>query len=226
MKWLKKFLAFGFQSYACNLYESTLVKRNETDFLPRIQNLTFDIVTTRQQYDELVSAGFDLSQTGSEARSMLDQGAVVGLIFAGKELASMEWAAMTDKANRAINIYPLKIDFSQKEAYASGVWTNPKYRRNGLHTYVYYRVYDYLRRNGVMTVRSIVATDNVAAQKAHMRFAPQEKIYARARYLRLLGLQFWNERLLTQPSTAGPLESFAIASGRAKKGPQSIASDD
>jgi ribosomal protein S18 acetylase RimI-like enzyme len=202
MRFLKRLAAFVFQSYFCDLYESTLIERNEADFLPRIRNLTFHIVYTAQRLDELVSAGFDLAHSNTETRSMLEQGAVVGLLFVDRELASMEWAATSEQANRAINIYPLKINFSQKEAYASGVWTNPKFRRNGLHIYVYYKVYDHLRNAGIATIRSIVATDNIAAQKAHDRFAPQEKRYARAHYLRILGLQIWKEELFNRQSTA------------------------
>jgi ribosomal protein S18 acetylase RimI-like enzyme len=193
MSLFKKILVFIFQSYSCCLYESSLVKRNEDDFRPEIRNFTFKVITAPQQLDELVSAGYDLSLCDPETRSILGKGAVAGFLFVGRELASTEWAAMSKNANKAINIYPLKIDFSQKEAYASGVWTNPQFRRKGLHTYVYYKVYEFLRENGIKTVRSIVATDNLAAQKAHDKFAPQEKVYARARYLRLLGLHFWNE---------------------------------
>lgn len=195
MNLFNRLAALTFQSYSCYLYESTLIKRNEADFLPRVGNLTFKLVTKIPQLDELASAGFDLSQIDTETRSALEKGAMAGLLFVDSELASMEWAAMTEQANRAINIYPLKIDFSQKEAYASGVWTNPKFRRNGLHTYVYYKVYDFLRINGVKTVRSIVAIENIAAQKAHEKFAPHEKLHGRARYLKILGFQFWSEKL-------------------------------
>jgi ribosomal protein S18 acetylase RimI-like enzyme len=202
MRWFSRFAAFIFQSYSCYLYESSLIKRSEADFLPRIRNSIFSLITSEQQLDELESAGLELSHIDTEARSMLGRGTVAGLLFVGRELVSVEWVALNEQANRIINIYPLKIDFRQKETYASGVWTNPKFRRNGLHTYVYYKVYDFLRENGIRTVRSIVATDNLAAQKAHNRFAPQEKIYARAHYLRILGLHFWNEEPFNQQSAA------------------------
>jgi ribosomal protein S18 acetylase RimI-like enzyme len=193
---IKEILSFIFQSYSCDLYEQEPVKRNEAEFLPGIHDLSFIMVNDLQQLEDLNTAGFDLLNFRIETRNMLEKGAAVGLIFIGKELASMEWVAMNVQANRAINIYPLKIDFYRKEAYASGVWTNPKFRRKGLHTYVYYKAYDFLRKNGVKLVRSIVATDNIAAQKAHQRFFPEEKIYGRARYLKILGFQFWHEERL------------------------------
>ena len=196
----------AFQSFSCYLYESLLVERDEADFLPRLGNLTFNLVKSKAQVDALANSGFKLSPLNAEARSMLEQGALAGLLFVGKELASMEWAAANERANRAINIYPLKIDFSRKEAYASGVWTAPEFRRKGLHACVYFKLYDALRKNGIVTVKSIVATDNIAAQKAHQRFAPQERVYATARYLKILGMQIWTEEPLHQPSAIRRLE--------------------
>lgn len=196
----------AFQSLSCYLYESLLVEREEADFLPCLGNLTFILVKSKARLDGLAASGFNLSPLNAEAWSMLEQGALAGLLFVGQELASMEWAAASERANRAINIYPLKIDFSRKEAYASGVWTSPEFRRNGLHTYVYFKLYDSLRKSGVVTVKSIVATDNIAAQKAHQRFAPQERVYAAVRYLKILGMQFWSEVPLDQRSALGQLE--------------------
>jgi hypothetical protein len=110
----------------------------------------------------------------------------------------VEWIALSRQANSAINVYPLKIDFTQRESYAAGVWTNPKFRRNGLHTYVYYKMYDFLRESGKLRVLSIVASDNIPAIRAHFKFAPDERIYARARYIQLFNLRFWKESPLTR----------------------------
>jgi ribosomal protein S18 acetylase RimI-like enzyme len=205
MVWLRKLVDFMFNSYSCYLYENSLIKRNEADFLPGISNLSFEIVSTKQHVHELQSNGFDMSKFDKQALSMLEQGAVVGVLFVDKELASMEWVAMNKQANRAINIYPIKIDYSIKEAYASGVWTKPKFRRRGLHTYVYYKVYDFLRQNGITVVRSIVAIDNKAAQRAHAKFAPQEKIYAKVHFWKVMWMQFWKEERLDQLHRAGLL---------------------
>jgi ribosomal protein S18 acetylase RimI-like enzyme len=201
----KKIGAFIFQNYSCYLYENELTKRGEGEFLPAIKEFNFKIVTKPQELDELVRDGFDVSKGDAEARNMLEQGAIAALLFVNNELASTEWAAVNEKANRAINIYPLTIDFSKGEAYASIVWTSPNYRRKGLHNYVYYKLYDYLRENGVKKVKSIVATDNLPAQKVHQKMGPQEKIYGRARYLKIFGMAFWSEVPSSRQSSAGRL---------------------
>lgn len=195
---LRKVLAFllVYENFACYLYKSTLIRRNESDFTPRIKKFTLKIISEKQQLNELVNDGFDLSLHSAKAKYRLEKGAVACLVFMDKELASMEWVAMNAAAKARIDNYPCKVDFSNKEAYAGGVWTNPKYRGNGLHKYVYYKIYDFLRENGIMTVRSIVEVNNTAAQKSHDKFAPEEKIEAKARYLRIMGLQYWRETAL------------------------------
>jgi hypothetical protein len=198
MSLFRKLLSSIFQTYVCYLYENILTRRNEADFLPGIRNICFIIVRTKQQFDDLIMAGYDLSDYDSETWSLLEKGVLAGLLFIEKDLASVEWIAQNPQANSAINIYPLKIDFSLREAYAAGVWTNPKYRRKGLHTYVYYKIYDFLRESGKTRVLSIVASDNIPANRAHFKFAPDERIYARARYIQLFNLRFWKESPLTQ----------------------------
>ena len=195
MTLLRRLLGFllVYENFTCYVYKSTLTSRNENDFLPRINEFTLKIISTKQQLHELVNRGFDLSSHFARAQHRLGKGAIACLVFIGKELASMEWVAMNAKAKASIDIYCCKVDFSNKEAYAGGVWTNPKYRGKGLHIYVYYKIYDFLRDNGIMTVKSIVEVNNSAALKSHDRFAPEEKIVATAHYLRVMGLHFWRE---------------------------------
>ena len=159
------------------------------------------IVSTKPQLKNWSNSGFDLSLVSAKAKYRLEKGAIACLVFVGKELASMEWAAMTAEAKASIDSYPCRMDFSNKEAYAGDVWTNPKYRGNGLHLYTYYKIYDFLRENGILTVRSIVEVNNTAAMKSHDRFAPEEKIDAKARYFRIMGLHFWKETPLKRADT-------------------------
>jgi hypothetical protein len=191
----KKLLAFllVYENFTCYVYDATLISRNEDDFKPRMDDFTLKILSTKQALNELVNNGFDLSPHLARTKHRLEKGATVCLAFVGKELASMEWVAMNAEAKKSIDVYPCEIDFSRKEAYAGGVWTNPKYRGKGLHIYVYYKIYDFLRENGLTTVKSIVEVHNTAALKSHERFAPEEKIKAKAHYLRVMGLHFWWE---------------------------------
>jgi ribosomal protein S18 acetylase RimI-like enzyme len=178
------------------LYACRLSKRNEADFLPKIREFTLKTISTIKELDDLTAAGFDLSLDSPITRRGIEKGAVAFLLFVGTELASRELVATSAAAKAAIDKYPYKVDFEHAEACASGVWTNPKFRNQGLHLYVFYKAYDYLRENGIQLVRSIVWIDNIAAQKAHARFAPDIKKYARGRYFKILGLPFCKEVVL------------------------------
>ncbi len=181
------------ENLAYYLYECRLAKWDETEFLPQIQNFTLKIITSEEQLDQLVAEGFDLSLDSPWTRRGVQRGAVAFLLFVGKELASRELVATNIEAKATIDGYPYEVDFAHGEACAAGVWTNPKFRQKGLHTYVFYKAYDYLRSQGIRIVRSIVAVDNIGAQKAHERFGSGMKKYARGRYLKFLGISFRKE---------------------------------
>lgn len=48
---------FQYETYY--LYEHTLKERNEAEFMPKIQNFTFKIVSNNQQADELAADGLE-----------------------------------------------------------------------------------------------------------------------------------------------------------------------
>jgi ribosomal protein S18 acetylase RimI-like enzyme len=186
-----------YENFHCWVYRSNLRERDGKDFAPGTGDFVFQIVTSLSQAEELEDSGYSLVPHRERTRDKLSKGAAAGMIFVGKELASMEWVATDAAAKAGIDIYPCPVDFQHGEAYAGGVWTNQKYRGLGLHSYVYYRIYDFLREQGIKSVVSIVEVNNTAALKAHEKFAPEEKIVARAHYLRLLGRHFWRETAYT-----------------------------
>ena len=178
------------------LYECRLTKRNEADFLPRCRDFSLKIITSESQLDALIAEGFDLSPDMGATRRGLEKGAIAFILFVGRELATRELVALSPEAKAAIDKYPYKVDFANGEACASGVWTNHKFRKMGFHTYVFFKAYDYLREKGTKTVRSIVWVENEAAQKAHARFAPEMRKYARGSYFKLMGLHFCRQTAL------------------------------
>jgi len=183
------------------LYEHTMKQRNETDFLPKIKAFDFQIVTTSQQADELEAKGFDLRSLSPKTKKCLDRGAFAFCILIGNEVAHVSWVAMTAEAKKAIEPIPYPVDFSNKEACTSNTITAEKYQGNGLMTYGKYKVFEFLREKGIMIVRNGIDTQNIASQRVHAKFGP--RIYAKARYLYLMGLQFRKMIPLVsdQPST-------------------------
>lgn len=180
-----------FQHESFYLYEHTFKERNEAEFLPRTKDFTLKIVSTKEQADELAAAGLNIGSYSVNTRAALEKGATAFCILMGKDLASIGWVAMGEKAKNACDSLPYHINFSDKQACTGGTWTNPKYRGLGLMTYGYFKRFQFLKEKGLKSSRNAVVTDNIASQKVHAKFGP--KIYAKARYLKILWWQYWKE---------------------------------
>lgn len=173
------------------LYELAVKERNEADFMPSLQNLTVHIVSSNQQADELAASGFDCRSYSIHARRRLDKGAIAICTFVKQELASIVWVAMTEEAKKSVDSLPYHVDFVNKEASTGGTVTIPKYRRKGLMKYGKYKMFQFMGEQGIVTSRNAVRTSNIASLKAQASF--DHRIYARARYLRILWWQSWKE---------------------------------
>jgi hypothetical protein len=183
---------FKYETYY--LYEHTLAERNEADFMPKIQDFTFKIVSTKQQADEL-AAGLNFDSHLITARRRLDKGAIAFCVCVDRELAHIGWVALSKEAKNAIDSLPYHIDFSNKQAWTGATWTNPKYREKGLMAYGYFKRFQFLKERGIKSSRNAVDVGNIVSQKVHAKFSP--KVYAKARYLKILSWKSWKETPLT-----------------------------
>jgi len=175
------------------IYERPLKEGEEADHLHKIKNVTNKVVETVEQLEELTSEGFELSSLDiSLAHYRLSKGAIAFLTFVDSELAYSSWAAFTKEAKKTVNRYPYKVDFKNHEITGGELWTNPKYRRQGLAYYSSYIREQFLISRGATRNRFIVLADNEAAQMGAAKGGA--KLLAKARYLRIFGLQFWREK--------------------------------
>jgi len=163
----------------------------EDGYLPKIRDFILKVIYTNQQADELVADGFKFRQFDDIRRERLDRGAIGFCIFVGQELANIGWVAMNEEAQRSILDLPIKVDFSNNEAFLGSGWTHPKYRGMRLHGYNLFKRLQFLREKGVAIQRSVAKTRNIASQKGSNVFSP--KIYAESRYLKILWWKFWKE---------------------------------
>ena len=185
---------FRYETYY--LHEIRLEGGSEADFMPRIQDFTLKVVSTNQQADELVTDGFKFRYSDGIRRERLDKGTIAFCIFIGEELAHIGWLAMNEEAQKSIVSFPFQVDFPNKEVFIGGVWTNPKYRGKGLHTYGLFKRLQFLKERGTTVSRGAVDTRNVASQRVNAKFGCN--YYAEARYLKLLWWESWEEKALTQ----------------------------
>jgi len=167
---------------------------DEADFMPKIEDFTFKIISTNREADELESEGLEFRLYVLNARERLDKGAVAFCVFVGRELAHMGWAAMTEEAKASMAEPPNKVDFAGGEVCTGGTRTNPKYRGMGLAAYVYLKRFQFLRERNKLIARACANTNNIASHRMHAKFGP--KRYAEARYLKILWWKFWKEKPL------------------------------
>lgn len=182
------------------LYEYTLKERNEADYLPKIPDFTFKMVIRNEEADRLEEIiGSDFRRRFVKARSRLDKGAIAFCVFIEGEIAHIGWVALSEKAHRAVDNLPYKVDFSNNEACTGGTETIPQYRSKGLMTYGYFKRTEYLRGKGIVVSRNAIAKNNIASQKAHAKFNP--RCYAEGEYLKLLWWRFWKEKPVAWPAS-------------------------
>ena len=188
-----------FQYGTWYLYENhpseVLKSQTEADVMPKIQNFTFKTVFTNQEADELEAEGLEFRSQVTDARKKLDKGAVAFCVFVEQELAHICWDAFTEEAKKMVDPLPYKVDFTNNESCGGGAWTNPRYRRMGLHTYSIFKGYQFLNKKGIVTSRSSIAASNIASQDMAAKFG--DRVYAEARYLRILWWKSWKEKPLT-----------------------------
>ena len=197
--YLRRYLARKiFRSGSYYLYEHMTKERLESDFMPKIDNFTFHLVSSQQEAEKLAADGLDLLSQSVGVERKLEKGAIGFCFFVGQELAHEGWVALTEGAKRQVDSLPYHVDFLNNEACTGATYTKPKYRGKGFMAYSYYKRLDYLRERGVAKSRNAVQIRNIASQKAHAKLEPS--ICARARYLKILCWEFWRETPLTDAS--------------------------
>ena len=181
-----------------DLFEHSLEERDESQFLPRIDDFTLQIVRSNEEADQLATTiGFDFRRRFISARRCLDKGATAFCVFANGEIAHIGWVAFSEEAKKCFDRLPYEVDFLNKVACTGGTETIPKYRSKGLMTYGYFKRFEYLRQLGWQASRNAVEANNISSQKAHAKFRP--RMLAKARHVYLLGWESWKE---TPPNPA------------------------
>lgn len=190
---------YFFQHKAYYLYRTDLEiisDRSEAEFMPKIKNFTLKIIGNGLSINELPDDIQEAWPHTINARQRLDKGAIAFCLFIGGELAHISWVATTEEAKRTIDSLPYRVDFSNKEACIADVVTKSRYRGAGISSYVSFMVKKFLKTRGVVALRFVIATDNIAPQRSHAKFTPE--LQARVSYWKVLCWQFWKEEPISQ----------------------------
>jgi len=187
---------FRYETYY--LYEansSTYRRRSDHGFVPKVDGLSFRVVFTDEEADEVEAQGFHFRKYVVDTKGKLDKGAIAFCVFVGHELANIGWLCTTQRARDGLKEPPATVDFSNGEAWAGGAWTAPRYRRMGLHTYSGLKRDEWWFQKGIVRSKWAVARSNAASLGADIKTGNLR--YGEGRYLKILWWKSWREKPLT-----------------------------
>lgn len=152
----------------------------------KVDNLRLKIITELEEFDELLSDGFDLSwyeMSIQQCRARLSERAICFLALVGKEVSHVSWVGTTKRTHG--DFYSSPIDYKH-EASIGGTMTAPKHQGEGIYTSVYSQIFRYLREKGYSRAVFEIHKDNIAAKKAQAKL--NSTIWGEGHCLRLLTL--------------------------------------
>lgn len=173
------------------IYEKPLTKNEQYYFKPILQNIEVKIIFTIEEFNELVFNGYDFKKLPF-FKDRLEEGAIAFCAFINKEFANVTWLALNEKAKRAIDPLPLKVNFQKGEATTGSTITDTIFRGKKLHGYVYTYIYDYLSQKGFVKCRYPIDVNNISSQRGVARFNPI--LVGKGHYLKILWWKFWKEK--------------------------------
>ena len=91
----------------------------------------------------------------------------------------------------------MMVDFSKGEGCRGDVWTNPRFRRLGLHAYGNFKRLEFMLDKGLVISRGAIAKSNTVALGTNKRL--DAEVYAEGRYRRVLWWRSWREKPLAHP---------------------------
>jgi len=183
-------------------------QKSQTDF---IDKLTFKHIKSNAEADEIAKEFEDFRSYTTNAKRILDAGGIAFCQYVGKEAANTCWIATSKTAMKTMTDLPMRVDFDNNEVYSGYMYSVPKYRRSGLRYSRQVFRYGIMKEMGLEIRRSAIRTNNfVALYAAHKT---GQTAYAKARYLRILGLKLWKE----SPMNSTLTDVLDKMSGKEKK---------
>jgi len=173
---------------------------DEVDYRPNVEGISLKVIWSNEEADRLEAEGFEFRSCHTHDnrllrtyRERLDHGAIAFCIYAEHELAQITWIGPTQKAKDYLTKHRINVDFARNEVFATGSWTNPKYKKKGLYKYnILFNRDPFLLGQGVTMTKSILGgwhPVGYVVHPAHFGSRP----YVKLRFLRILCWKFWKQ---------------------------------
>lgn len=178
------------------LYSCHIEGAHMAGLKPKTANTVFKVVSTWQEVEALRKEGYDLPMENARTHRKLGKGITAWCVFAGRELGSITWVAMSRKARYNADPLPYEVDFENGEVCCGGVITSPKHRQKGLYEYGLLMGLRYLEEKGKKYFKCSANTNNKAPNWVIAKFNPV--CYAEVKRLRILCWRFYRRRELKE----------------------------
>ena len=184
-RFLKVLLERVYSQRYLRLYQLQIAQAAAVPVTVPLDDVRLLVIESRKQALELAAQGFEnILEATPGAGRRLSHGCVAACAFMGRELVSIDWMALTDRAKRALDALPISVDFAAGEAYASGAFTVRRWRGRGIGSYRFSAVVTYLHARGYHTCYSYNAIDNLPSQRCVERYgATFEAVFLHRRVL-------------------------------------------
>jgi len=164
---LKSLLSYEYLYY----YEKELKEQDKVEFVPKIPNVTLEIIRTAEQYNELAIRGYHFESMVS--KELINKGGIALCTFVQRELACINWIATNEESKKYIDPIPFNVDFQNGEACSGGSRTFEQYRGQGLYGYSVSALFRFLREEGKTVDKFTASVNNVAVTNTIAKFNPK-----------------------------------------------------
>ena len=173
---------------------------NEAILKLKMMDIKCKVVTSNMDADRLESENFyfrsyptDHNEDRKTYSRWLDQGAIAFCTFVGKDFAGITWVVTSQQTQDSLKTLPIKVGYSNKEAFGRGAWVNPKYRKLGVYGFTITNRDRFLTDMGISVLRNVVHSTDKNGRALQKTVG--SKRYGEARAKRILFWSFWEEIL-------------------------------
>jgi GNAT superfamily N-acetyltransferase len=185
--------AFRYEPFYVHLHlPDDIGKFNERDFFPDLESWDYFIVQDNREADALERRGFEFRSRIFMSRRALDAGGIAILVFVDRKIASINWIALNEVAQKILGEPPKRINFAGRESITSGAQTLPEFRNRGLFAYTMFKTREYLRDNGIVRDWGLTSRRNKSSVAVVRKFNP--RCVGMGYWWRILGIDFYIEK--------------------------------
>lgn len=170
-RFLGRLLSTLYSAGMVRMYRLSVAEAAALPVTAPMENLHLRIIESPQDALRLVEEGFEnFLEAVPGAEHKLRCGAVATCAFLGREVASIDWMALSDSAKRVVDSFPYPADFAASDACTGGAFTMPHLRGRGIAAYRFSVQVSYLHSRGRRTCYSAIAVDNIPSQRTVERY--------------------------------------------------------